>query len=515
MTMKIFNTSQIRAADAFTIKNEPVASIDLMERASNAFIERFLQIIENQLPLKGKIHIFCGQGNNGGDGLAIGRLLLKDVLAKNIQCYEVETGGKSADDFITNKARYANHSLSNVLVINNLQDMPTIHQEDIVIDALLGSGLNRKVEGLKVDVIQSINESGANVFAVDMPSGLFADSTQNEDESIIKANYTLSFQFPKLSFFMPSNAIYTGNWQILDIGLSAKFIEETDTPYYYIYSKFVATLLTPRAFNSHKGLYGHALIMAGSMGKMGAALLASKACLRSGAGLTSAYIPYCGLEAFQQALPEAMLELDSHKKIITTCPETFQYAAIGVGPGLGTDKITLEVLRKLMRTFKKPMVIDADALNLLSTTPELKDFLRPNIILTPHPKEFERLAGQSVNEWERLQKATEFAEDNQCIVVLKSAYTSIHLPDGRVFFNANGSPGMAKGGSGDVLTGIITALLAQGYTPENASILGVYLHGAAGSIAAEKYSVWSMLPSDLIECLPNAFKVIEKEKTML
>jgi ADP-dependent NAD(P)H-hydrate dehydratase / NAD(P)H-hydrate epimerase len=491
--MKILSASQIRALDAHTIQNEPIRSVDLMERAARAFVKWWCARLDNQR----QVVVLCGKGNNGGDGLAIGRLLSEKGYGVSV--YVVQYTESGSDDFLANLERLRNclpvHSIS------SQADIPGLSSNCIVIDALLGSGLSRPVSGLLQEVVQAINESPAQVVSVDIASGLYADQPNNQQDAIIRPDHTVSFQLPKLAFMMPRNGPMIGDWHVVDIGLSQSFIDQADTPYYFTDFETAQSLVRKREKFSHKGTFGHALLIAGSFGKMGAAQLSGKACLRAGVGLLTMHVPRCGYTIMQIALPEAMTSVDIHEQIISTLPGLGSYSGIGLGPGLGKEPQTLHALEELLEHTQAPMVWDADALNLLSENQELLKKIPEDTILTPHPKEFERLAGKSPNDYDRLELARQFAREHRVIVCLKGAHTAIILSDGTVHFNSTGNAGMATGGSGDVLTGIITALLAQKYAPQDAARLGVYQHGVAGDRAACARSKVAMTASDIVENL--------------
>ena len=491
--MKILNAEQIRALDAHTIKSEPISSFELMERASHAFVKWFT----NCFDISHSISVFCGKGNNGGDGLAIARIL--GSKGYHIRVFVIEYTNKMSDDFARNLELIENHL--QVQSIYESHAMPEFNAKQIIIDALLGSGLSRPVTGLLEEVIETINEAPATVVSVDIASGLYVDKPNGKSDAIITPDYTVTFQLPKLAFMMPQNAAFTGDWRVVDIGLDTKFIEQTDTPYYFTDKSAGEALIKKRKKFSHKGTFGHALILAGSYGKIGAAVLSARACLRSGAGLLTVHLPECGYEIMQVSLPEAMVSVDVHHKNITVLPELDSYSAIGIGPGIGQEPLTVRTLDELVDNIKVPLILDADALNILSKHPDLLDKLPSQTILSPHPKEFQRLIGNSANEFERLELARHFARKYNVIICLKGAYTAVILANGDIHFNSTGNAGMATGGSGDVLTGILTALLAQSYTPENAAILGVFQHGLAGDRAADKKTKTAMIASDIIENL--------------
>ncbi len=495
--MKILSAAQIRDIDAYTIKHEPIPSIDLMERAAQAFVDWFTQHYWNVPNVK----IFCGLGNNGGDGLAVARLLSQ--MHYTVEVFIVWYSDQTSDDFAANLERIQRHVVPKK--IRTVADFQSIDQTDLVIDALFGSGLTRPVEGLAAEVITAINQSKATTIAIDIPSGLFMDAHPPDNAAIIKAARTVTFQLPKLAFLLPQNELYVGDWHVVDIQLHPSAIGQAVTPYFYVTDDLVRSKIRKRPKFSHKGLFGHALLVGGSYGKMGAAVLAAKACLRAGVGLLTVHVPWSGYEIMQVSVPEAMCLTDVEGQHVSEVSDTTKFNTIGIGPGLGTEEITEKGLEKLLQRTNQPMVLDADALNLLARNRGLLNLLPPQSILTPHPKEFERLAGKSDNDFHRLEKLRDFAQKHELIIVLKGAHTAVGLPSGEVYFNIAGNPGMATGGTGDVLTGIITALVAQQYPPADAAMLGVFFHTLAGNHAAEQKGYAGLIASDLIDFLPAAF----------
>jgi hydroxyethylthiazole kinase-like uncharacterized protein yjeF len=491
--MKILNVEQIRSLDAYTIKNEPISSIDLMERASQAFVRWLCNQFVNTRP----VSVFCGKGNNGGDGLAIARILTE--RGYDVQVHIVEYAPDASADFKTNLDRLEKHLQPSY--IHSTAAFPKLGPNVVCIDALLGSGLSRPVSGLLANIIDRLNNLPNKLVAIDIASGLYADKPNRKEDAIVEPDFTVSFQLPKLAFLLPQNAKYVGDWHLVDIQLSEAFIRNADTSWFFTNKPAAEGLIKPREKYSHKGTYGHALLIAGSYGKMGAAILSARACLRSGVGLLTVHVPECGYEIMQISTPEAMVSVDENKKYIGQLPNVESASAIGIGPGLGQDTMTVNVLEKLLKTLKAPLVIDADALNFLSQNRELLYKLPENTILTPHPKEFQRLAGESTDEYSRLEIGKDFAKKYKVIVCLKGANTAVIFPNGEVHFNSTGNAGMATGGTGDVLTGIIASLLAQQYTPKAAAILGVYLHGLAGDRAADLKGQSALIASDVIDCL--------------
>jgi len=497
--MKILTPAQIRALDAYTIANEPIKSIDLMERAANAFVTWFMQRfpISQQRP----INIFCGLGNNGGDGLAIARLLNRKHYS--VEVFICQFSEKRSTDFEKNLKRIPSRRGLPVTTITENDNLPNFEKQEILIDAIFGSGLNRGITGYWASLIQHLNTMPNEVISVDIPSGLFAESTS--ENAVIHANYTLSFELPKRAFFFPENQNRLGDCYIQPIGLNQQFIRETVANNFLITKNLVQSLLKSRQKFSHKGTYGHALLMVGSLGKMGAAILATKACLRSGVGLVTVHAPKCGYTILQLGCPEAMTSVDTAENYLSESPAIANFKTIGIGCGIDQKEMTQKALFDLLEKVNYPMILDADALNILSNNQDQLKNIPTNSILTPHPKEFERLFGKTTNDFARNELQLAKAKALNCIILLKGANTAIAFPDGTCYFNSTGNPGMATGGSGDVLTGILTGLLAQGYTPKSASLLGVYLHGLAGDLAAKDKGQESLIAGDLVGYIGAAY----------
>ena len=498
--MKIFSTKQIAGIDQLTIQNEPIADIDLMERASLQIVNWLIHHISNEK----KILFFAGPGNNGGDALAIARLMAD----YDYQCavFLLNFGKELKGSPAENWSRLQKQGKVNLSVIHSENDIPSIPENTVVLDGLFGSGLSRQLDGLSQTIVQKINASGALAIAIDIPSGLFGeDNSDNNLAAILRADYTLTFQFPKVSFMFPEHADLLGDWEVLPIGLHPDAIEKTETSFQFPEKEDLAPKLLKRKKFSHKGTYGHALLIAGSYGKMGAAVLASRACLRSGVGLLTTHIPRAAYEIIQTSVPEAMCCIDASDLMFTEFPTLDQFSAVGVGPGLGTKPNSRRALKQLLEAKPEKLVLDADALNILSMHPEWLELLPENSILTPHPKEFERLVGRIPDSYSRLQQQLEFSKKYKVIVVLKGAHTCITSPRGQVYFNSTGNPGMATAGTGDTLTGIILGLLAQAYSPEDAALLGVFIHGLAGDFAREQSGETALIAGDLIQALGKAF----------
>lgn len=499
--MKIFPTASIKQLDAYTIEHEPISSIDLMERASQALAEAIAERWDSDTPFT----VFAGPGNNGGDALAVSRLLAEKGFSPEV--YLFNTKGSLSPDCKTNRDRLKEapgvvfHEITSEFV------PPMLTAGHVVIDGLFGSGLNKALSGGFAAVAKYINASPATVVAIDIPSGLMGeDNSYNVQSNIIRADLTLSLQLPKLAFFFAENEPFVGEWQLLDIGLDKEGMEKMETDYYLAESEAMSGLLKPRSRFAHKGNFGHALLIAGSQGMAGASVLAAQACLRSGVGLLTLHVPFCNQLIVQTAVPEAMTELDVSDTCFASPTDTDDYQAVGVGPGLGQSAETEKALLELIESCQTPMVVDADALNILGRNRSYIARLPKGSILTPHPKELERLVGKCQNSYERLMKARELAETAGVHIILKGAYSAVIAPSGKCCFNITGNPGMATGGCGDVLTGVLLALLAQGYETETAARLGAYVHGLAGDVARSKCGVMGMTAGDVVACLPEAWK---------
>ncbi len=502
--MKIFTTAQVAELDRYTIENEPITAIDLMERASMQVADW----IAGNIDYNQRIAVFAGPGNNGGDALAIGRILT--WMNFNINVFIPDTPERFSDCFRINLTRL--NEIANFTSLSWAEDaeLPDLIEFDYIIDGLFGAGLSRKLSGFPARLVHHINNSGIPILSIDIPSGLMGeDNCDNDLRNIIRATHTLTFEFPKLSFFFRENELFTGQWEILPIGLHEAVIQKAVTSYFYSDIQTMARILKPRNRFSHKGTFGHALLIAGSYGKMGAAVLAAMGCLRSGAGLLTVHLPKSGNQIMQIALPEAMVTMDESENAISGISLSASYRAIGIGPGIGKLPITVKAFRNLLEISNLPLVIDADALNILSENRKFLDLLPAGSVLTPHPVEFERLTSKAGSEYERLMLARDFCKSYNVFMVLKGRYTATISPDGSCWFNTTGNPGMATAGSGDVLTGILTGLLAQGYTSHEAAILGVYLHGLAGDLSLGSSSEEALLASDIALNLGNAFSSLK------
>lgn len=497
--MKFFSTSQIRQLDQYTIDHEPIAPIDLMERAADALYWD----LEAHIPYLQTICILAGPGNNGGDALALARMLL--LSRYSVSVYLLHTGGLSDDCEISRK-RLLEKFPTALTELENEFIAPSINEDSILIDGLFGSGLTRPLTGIYAQAVEWLNSSPCKVVAIDIPSGLHGEENSIDDSSIIvRADYTLSIQFPKLSFLLPECQKYVGEWRTVAIGLHPKAIEMTDSNLFYLEQNDILPLLKQRTKFSHKGTFGHAYIAAGSLDMGGAAVLSARAALRSGAGLVTVHSAAANRIIVQSVVPEAIFQSDKADNFITEIDTFETYNAVAIGPGIGKDAETVEMLHHFLKNYNKPCILDADALNIISQNKELLTLIPKNSIITPHPKEFERLFGKGNSGYGRMKKASEFARKLEIIIILKGANTLIATPDGKLYFNSTGNSGMATAGSGDVLTGMLAGLLAQDYAPEDTAKVGVYLHGLAGDLALENQSTESLIAGDIVENIGQAF----------
>lgn len=497
--MKILSAEEIRQWDQYTIEHEPIASIDLMERAA----VKCTEWLEENGYIENEFSIFCGKGNNGADGLAIARLLAEKNYT--VIVHILEFGHKGTDDFQINLARLHEHPAIEINYIHSEENFHELKKDEIVIDALFGSGLTRGIDGVTAKLIEHINRSGCKIISIDIPSGLFVDHS-SKGNIIIKAKHTLSFQCYKLAFLVAENAEYIGDVHILDIGLHKDFLNQVNKQFELLDDYIIHSIYKPRNRFAHKGNFGHALLVAGSYGKIGAAVLSAKACLHSGVGLLNCHIPKCGYEILQTTVPEAMITTDFNSSYNTkTENDLTKFEAIGIGPGMGTASETKTLLVEIFDAYHHPMVIDADALNMIASQKNILKLIPAGSILTPHPKEFERLFGESTNDFDRIALALQKANELNAAIVLKGHHTFIAIPDGHGYFNSTGNAGMATAGSGDVLAGFLTGLLAQGYSSAESANLGIYLHGLAGDLAAKELSAEAMLAGDIIDKLGQTF----------
>ena len=499
--MKIFTSAQIHELDKYTIEHEPIKSIDLMERAAKALT----QAITDQWNSATPVIVFAGPGNNGGDALAVARMLIDRNY--DVSVYLFNISGHLSEDCTINKKRLEEKRPKALVEVIQEFDPPFLKENMLVVDGLFGSGLNKPLAGGFASLVKYINSSPAKIVSIDVPSGLMTeDNSNNVRANIIKADLTLTLQQKKLAFFFPENQIFIGKLKVLDIRLSQEGIEKITTDYTLLEEKDIRQRLLARDPFAHKGKMGNALIIAGSYGMGGAAVLATKACLRAGAGKVTAHTPRCNYLTMQISVPEAVIQFDREETTFSEAVDSEDFNAVGIGPGLGTSEQTAIAIIAQLRRTQCPMVVDADAINILANHRAWLQQLPKGVIMTPHPREFDRLEVHCTDSYERLSKAREMAKRLQAFILLKGHYSTLCLPDGHVIINSTGNAGMATAGSGDVLTGIITGLLARGYKKEDACIVGMYLHGLAGDAAARELGEESVIAGDIIQYLPHAFK---------
>lgn len=503
----VLSSVQLKELDEYTIKNTPIESVDLMERAAVAV---FYKIVEN-FDKSTKFSLFCGMGNNGGDGLAISRLLLNNHY--RVKTYIVKSKNIGSEDFEINLKRLKETNFSNIIELTEKSQNFEIDSDEVIIDAIFGTGLSYEAKGFTADIIHKINSLNLFTIAIDVPSGLSADiDFFSIKDPVIKADICYSFQYPKLCFFLPETAYYCGDWELLNIKILNKPLERFKLKNFVVTQDFIKSNIYKRDKFSHKGNFGHALLVAGSKNTSGAALLSAKACIRSGCGLLSCHCTSSVAEALRVTLPEAMFSIDDNKDFISSINDIEKFNSIAIGPGIGTSKQTENALKLLIQNSKIPLILDADAINILSNNKTWISFLAEGSILTPHPKEFIRLFGDSKTHKERLELQRAKSIKHQVYIILKGAHTCITTPEGNAYFNSTGNPGMATAGSGDVLTGIICGLLAQSYSSLLSSIIGVYIHGLAGDIALSHQSVQSLIASDIVDNIGNAYNIISNKK---
>lgn len=508
--MKILGAQQIKAVDQLTIATEPISSINLMERAAMACMMRLVKYVSDE----SLIYIVCGKGNNGGDGLAIGRQLLSRGFDAKVAVLEYTNAFSS--DAETNYNSLKEKFPDKIFSINTAEEFSEKFNDKsaAIVDAILGSGLNKPINGLIGECIEYINENFRKIISIDVPSGLYIDESSANNKHIVRSTITLTFQLPKLSFLLPENEKYIPQFEIINIGLNENAIALQPTHSYFFNAREVAQLLLSRNRFSHKGTFGHALLIAGSANMAGAAIIAAKGCLRSGAGMLTVHSVKAVSTALNYQLPEAMNNTDENENFITSVEVKDKYNAIAIGPGIGTEKETAQVLKAILNFPPEKLLIDADGLNILAENKTWLSFLPADTILTPHPKEFERLTEKASDDFDRLNILRQFAVKHRIIVILKGGFSAIAMPDGNIYFNTSGNPGLAKAGSGDGLTGIILGLLTRGYTPAQAAIIGTFIHGYSADICLKKMSMESLLISDVINCLPKAFKKLEDKLKM-
>lgn len=488
--MKILDADQIREWDNMTISKQGITSLDLMERAALSCKNYLLK-----KHLKQNYIIFCGPGNNGGDGLALARLLYEEKI--NVQVITVWNDGTHfSTENISNQKRLPKKI--SVLKFDSNFSIPFHAAETIIIDAILGNGQNRPLDGIYKKAVEWINQTSIEVLSIDIPTGIY-EVCHKKENTAIEADKTLCFEIPKLSFFFPENDRYIGEWEILTIGSDPEFALQADGIFSYLTPEEIQHSKKKRRKYSHKGTFGSAYLFAGQVGMAGAAILASEACLRSGAGKLIIRTPKACLSILQSAIPEAICDPDPNEEVLSTFPSDLtQYQSVGIGPGIGRSPLTKALIWKLLRNGVPNLVLDADALNIISEE-GWQSQIPPGAVITPHVREFERLWGISENHFQRLMLARNKAIELKIVIVIKGAHTAIISPDGQVSFNTTGNPGLAKAGTGDVLTGMITGILAQGYQVTEGVKRAIFMHGLAADALTLERDEASILASDIVK----------------
>ena len=496
--MKILSQEQLYQADRETLAREGIPSEVLMERAATRVFEWLHHRLEGSPT---HIHVFCGIGNNGGDGLVVARHLQQHGY--HLTVYVVKYSEYRSPDFLTNLKRLKEEGIWPTY-LDAASPVPEIPASDLVVDAVFGIGLNRPPAPWLGTLFRSLNDSGAFVLSIDMPSGLYMDRVPEDPKTVIRAGYLLTFGAPKLVFFLPQTGYFIGQWEVLDIGLDEDFMANLEVEYELYGGWSVRSFYRPRKRFSHKGTYGHVLVLGGSHGKIGAVALSARAALLSGAGLVTACVPNCGYIPLQSQVPEIMVWTTPGEQEHVEFPDQTEGYVTCAGMGLGTSHATSGAFVQWLERQKAPVLLDADALNILSQNPESLGAIPSDSILTPHPGELRRLIGDWKDDFEKLEKAMGFARAHGCVLLIKGAHTLV-LYGGRGYVNSSGNPGMATAGSGDVLSGMITGLLAQGYPPLQATLMGVYLHGRAGDLIADQTGYEALTATGLLSGIPGAF----------
>lgn len=500
----VFSAASVRSVDAAAIAHG-VPEAEWMDRAAQACLVRILaQEKKLQLDPVPNYHVVAGKGNNGGDGLLIARGLWK--AGRTVRVSIVEHSDRSSSGHELATARLAEVPVR----IDHIKDSDgsiQIIDNEIIIDCILGTGTTRPATGLLARVVEDINRSQAYVVAIDLPSGTADPGTPSETGPVIRADLTLAIETPQMALLLPETGRDAGSWELLRIGLDPWYPAGEPRLANWVEPLDIRKLLRPRARFTHKGSHGHALLMVGGPGCHGAALLAARGCSRSGVGLFTVHGPAGTIAPLTAAVPDAMSSLDPSGEMISEVPDLERYTSVLFGPGVGRSEHSAKALRQLLARWSGPLVIDADGLNLLAVAAELINALNANVILTPHPREMDRLLGTpSTSGFDRLQRTGEFAHRHGCHIVLKGAYTAVCSPDGAIYFLPTGNAGMAKGGTGDVLAGIIAGLSAQQYEQLDSSLISTYLHGRSGDLAAARLGMDAMRASDLVDHLSVAWK---------
>lgn len=510
--MIVPNSKQIKEIDDATIKERKISSAELMEESARAVASFIFQKYKDH---DRPIVIFAGPGNNGGDGLALARIM-NNRGYRNICVYLFNTNDSLSKDCKINKERLRNEC-EEVKVVEIVQqfEAPQIKKETLIIDALFGTGLNKPLNGGYAALVRFINSTHCEVVSIDLPSGLMCeDNTYNSLSSIVHATYTLTIGFPKLALFLADSQTFLGKVFLLKIGLYTEGLQEDEIFFHLTEKPDIQSMLKVRSPFGHKGTFGNALLIAGQYGMAGAAILAAKSCLRSGVGKVTIHTPLRNNDILQVTVPEAVIHHDEDNNYFTSTINADSFQALAVGPGIGTNKKTALAFIEQVSHTTTPLVVDADAINILATHRGWISQVPQNAIFTPHQREMQRLGICNSDSFSTLLEAVNMAKQYAFYIVLKGHYTAVCTPNGQVYFNPTGNSGMATAGSGDVLTGIILALCAQKYTAEKACRLGVFLHGLAGDLAAKERGEYSLTASDIIDYLPKAFAELGQETAM-
>jgi NAD(P)H-hydrate epimerase len=509
--MKIVTTQQIKNIDRRAIRAFGIPGMVLMENAAAAVMTAMEKFFDG---LQGvRVGIICGKGNNGGDGLALARRLR--ISGVPVRIALLSSFGELKGEAKANLSILRKMDLEIVQNASSRSLADIVGWSDVLVDALLGVGLSSPLKGAYAQAVAMINSSGRPVVAIDMPTGIDAD-TGGVMGTAIKADLTVTMAFLKRGHVLYPGAEYAGTVRVADLGIPAEVAEKENISVSLLDRDSIQGVICRRLSDAHKGDFGHLMVVAGSPGKAGAAIMAARGALRAGAGLVSVATPNNIVPIIQSQVVEAMavpsaesiegtLGIGSSEELLKAA---VKMSAAAIGPGLSTHHETAQVVRNLIQRLTIPAVIDADGLNALVGFLDILKRANASMILTPHPGEMGRLLGISSSEVQkdRIEIAASFARKHRVTVVLKGAATVVATPQGWVFVNSTGNPGMASGGTGDVLTGMIGSFLAQGYSASQAACLGVYLHGRAGDLAAEEKGEASMIAGDLIEKLPQAIK---------
>lgn len=487
--MKIFNAAQTKQWDNVTLERQGILSLDLMERAAKACFDFITNRFEGR-----NFYIFCGPGNNGGDGFELARLLIEASFPTKIYSVWRETDSRSADNTVT-----FNRLTSSGAFVDSFPSSSPIELSDkyVIIDAILGNGQNRPVAGVYKMAVDWINQQNQPVVSIDIPTGLYTRE-RSPDDSMVFADYTLTFESPKLAMLLPEFEEVVGNWECISIGLDRSFEQEAPSEFVWVTEEEIASDTIPRKRFSHKGTFGKAALFVGSYGMTGAAILSAGAALRSGVGKLFVHTPGKCVDLVQMAVPEAIVRPDPNQLLMSHLPDDLTgFSAVGIGPGIGKETETRELLNQLLDAAIPNLVLDADALNIIAEEGWLER-IPEGAVLTPHLMEATRMWGFHTSHYTRLMRIRDFVIRRNLIVVLKGAFTATLSPDGTIYFNSTGNVGLAKAGTGDVLTGMLTSLMAQGYSPLAAAKRAVFIHGQTADDLAKTRHFYSFLASDLV-----------------